>query len=354
MIALNSTFSKTTLQTLILSGMGILLLALSLVSLSLGAYQVPFAQVLSIVLEPIGLGVTSYEPMQYNVLWNIRLPRVLMATLVGGGLGIAGASLQGLFRNPLVEPGLIGVSSGSALFAVFYLVVLPSAVGSISILTQLGLPIFAFLGGLIHVFAVYYLGRSHGKTNTATLILAGVAINALAGALIGLTLFYADDAALRSFTFWSLGDLGGAVWSKIPFAALLILIPSALLWSQHSELNALAIGEREAFHMGVNVSRTKIKLLVSTALIVGVGVSLTGMIGFVGLIVPHLIRISFGADHRLVLPASFLLGAILLNIADLIARLVAIPAELPIGVITALIGAPFFIALIFQLQKSKI
>jgi iron complex transport system permease protein len=172
--------------------------------------------------------------------------------------------------------------------------------------------------------------------------------------LIGLTLFYADDAALRSFTFWSLGDLGGAVWSKIPFAALLILIPSALLWSQHSALNALAIGEREAFHMGVNVSHTKIKLLISTALIVGVGVSLTGMIGFVGLIVPHLIRISFGADHRLVLPASFLLGAILLNIADLIARLVAIPAELPIGVITALIGAPFFIALIFQLQKSKI
>lgn len=354
MIALNSTFSKTTLHSLILSGMGILLLALSLVSLSLGAYQVPFAQVLAIAFESIGLGVTSYEPMQYNVLWNIRLPRVLMATLVGGGLGIAGAALQGLFRNPLVEPGLIGVSSGSALFAVFYLVVLPSAVGSISILTQLGLPIFAFLGGLIHVFAVYYLSRFHGKTDTATLILAGVAINALAGALIGLTLFYADDAALRSFTFWSLGDLGGAVWSKIPFAALLILIPSALLWSQHSALNALAIGEREAFHMGVNVSHTKIKLLISTALIVGVGVSLTGMIGFVGLIVPHLIRISFGADHRLVLPASFLLGAILLNIADLIARLVAIPAELPIGVITALIGAPFFIALIFQLQKSKI
>jgi iron complex transport system permease protein len=201
---------------------------------------------------------------------------------------------------------------------------------------------------------VYYLGKSNGKTDTATLILAGVAINALAGALIGLTLFYADDAALRSFTFWSLGDLGGSGWSKISFAAVLILAPAVLLWSEHSALNAMAIGEREAFHMGVNVSRTKIKLLVSTALIVGVGVSLTGMIGFVGLIVPHLIRISFGADHRLVLPASFLLGAILLNIADLIARLVAIPAELPIGVITALIGAPFFIALIFQLQKSKI
>jgi iron complex transport system permease protein len=217
----------------------------------------------------------------------------------------------------------------------------------------LGLPLFAFAGGLVHVLVVYKLSRSQGKTDTATLILAGVAINALAGALIGLTLFYADDAALRSFTFWSLGDLGGATWSKVPVVVLLILVPSLLLFREHRGLNALSLGEYEAFHMGVNVPRLKLRLLITTALIVGVGVALVGMIGFIGLIVPHLIRIRFGADHRLVLPASFLLGGILMNLADLLARTIVIPAEMPIGVITALIGAPFFIWLIFNLNKSN-
>jgi iron complex transport system permease protein len=183
------------------------------------------------------------------------------------------------------------------------------------------------------------------------LILAGVAINALAGALIGLTLFFADDSALRSFTFWSLGDLGASSWSKFPVAISLIGIPSIMLMLEYRNLNALSLGEREAFHMGISVQRVKIKILILSALIVGVGVSLAGMIGFVGLVVPHLIRIGFGANHRLVLPASFLLGAILLNVADLMARTVVSPAELPIGVLTALIGAPFFIYLIFKLNK---
>jgi iron complex transport system permease protein len=245
------------------------------------------------------------------------------------------------------------VSSGSALFAVLYLVVLSGAAGFWKTLSAVGLPLFAFIGGLLHVLAVYRLSRSQGKTETATLILAGVAINALAGALIGLTLFYADDAALRSFTFWSLGDLGGASWSKIPAAVLLILFPSMLLFKDHKTLNALALGEHEAFHMGVNVKQIKLKLLIITALIVGVGVSLVGMIGFIGLIVPHLIRICFGADHRMVLPGAFLLGSILMNVADLIARMIVMPAEMPIGVVSALIGAPFFIWLIFNLNTSK-
>ncbi|GMQ33981.1 FecCD family ABC transporter permease [Algoriphagus taiwanensis] len=346
---LSLTHSKSKVHSLLIGGMLVFLLVLGLFSLSKGAFTISFAQVVSILFP---LDWAPYEAQQVNVLYSIRLPRILMATLIGGGLGIAGASLQGLFRNPLVEPGLIGVSSGSALFAVIFLVLIPTLTQAFGLISTVGLPFFAFLGGLVHVLAVYYLG-GRGKSDTATLILAGVAINALAGALIGLTLFYADDAALRSFTFWSLGDLGGSTWAKVPLAALLILLPSLILFGESKNLNALSLGEQEAFHMGVNVKQTKIKLLTLTALIVGVGVAFTGMIGFVGLIVPHLIRIGFGADHRLVLPASFLLGAILLNVADLIGRTWVAPAELPIGVITALLGAPFFIALIFQLHKSK-
>lgn len=346
-------YSKTQAQNLIIAGLLAILGVLALVSLSLGAYQIPFAQLLGVILNGLGFQESASESQQVNVLLQIRLPRILLATLIGGGLGIAGASLQGMFRNPLVEPGLIGVSSGSALFAVIYLVLIAGSTGLWKTMSAFGLPLFAFVGGLIHVAAVYRLSRSQGKTETSTLILAGVAINALAGALIGLTLFYADDAALRSFTFWSLGDLGGASWTKVPTALLLILIPSLFLFRDYRALNALSLGEHEAFHMGVNVSQIKIKLLITTALIVGVGVSLAGMIGFIGLIVPHLIRIGFGADHRLVLPGAFLLGAILMNVADLIARLIVIPAEMPIGVVTALIGAPFFIWLIFNLNKPK-
>ena len=271
--------SKTRSQNLIIAGLLAILGVLGLVSLSLGAYQIPFAQLLGAILDGLGVQGVAAESQQVNVLLQIRLPRIVLATLIGGGLGVAGASLQGMFRNPLVEPGLIGVSSGSALFAVVYLVLIAGSTGLWKSMSAFGLPLFAFVGGLIHVAAVYRLSRSEGKTETSTLILAGVAINALAGALIGLTLFYADDAALRSFTFWSLGDLGGASWTKIPAALLLILLPSLLLLRDYRALNALSLGEYEAFHMGVNVKQIKIKLLITTALIVGVGVSADVLVG---------------------------------------------------------------------------
>ena len=351
MIALPLTFSKQRLSRWVLIGLSVLLVGIVMLSLTKGAYSIGLSQVIAALIEPFGYHLDAFDLRAANVLMQIRLPRIILSVLVGGGLGIAGAALQGLFRNPLVEPGLIGVSSGSALFAVIFLVVFPGITSIFPILERLGLPMFSFLGGLVNVFAVYYLGAKKEGENTATIILAGVAINALAGALIGLTLFYADDTALRSFTFWSLGDLSVASWEKLPIAALLICIPSLVLLKGSKNLNALALGEKEAFYMGVNVNRTKVTLLVSTALIVGVAVSLTGMIGFVGLIVPHLMRISFGADHKLVLPGSFILGAILLNFADLLARTIAIPAEMPIGVITSLLGAPFFIGLIYNLKK---
>ena len=344
--------TKSRTQAARLSLMGLSLLLVCTASLCLGAYAIPLENTLSILFNTLGLESSNFELSQANVLLQIRLPRILLNLLIGGGLGIAGAALQGMFRNPLVEPGLIGVSSGAALFAIIFIVFIAGGT-SAGFLASLGLPIFAFIGGLVHVAAVFKLSNNQGTSDTATLILAGIAINAFAGALIGLVLFFADDSALRSFTFWSLGDMSGATWQKIPFALLLIGIPSALIMQKFKELNALALGEQEAFHMGVPVNQVKIQLLISSALIVGVGVSMVGIIGFVGLVVPHLVRLLFSADHRIVLPGSFLLGAILLNVADLIARLIVIPAEMPIGVITALCGAPFFIWLIFNLKKTK-
>ncbi|KEO72146.1 FecCD family ABC transporter permease [Anditalea andensis] len=336
----------------VLIGLGVLLFIVVLFSLQSGAYTIPSVDVLKILSSHFGAD-TGATSIQKNVLLHIRLPRLLMALMVGGGLGIAGAALQGLFRNPLVEPGLIGVSSGAALAAVCLFVFgasfpwLPNLMGAFT------LPMAAFVGGLAVTMLVYRLSQAGGKTDISLLILAGVALNALAGALIGLSLFYADDAALRSFTFWSMGDVGGTTWSKVHIALPIIGIACLLLGKQHKGLNGIAIGEAEAYHMGINVQRLKIYVLVLSALIVGTGVSVTGAIGFVGLIVPHLIRLTIGSDHKIVLPASFLMGAILLSLSDLIARMIIMPAEMPIGIITAIIGAPFFIWLIINVKKLR-
>jgi len=344
---------KTAIQNLVLSAMGMGLVILAVFSVTIGAFAVSLESTLSIFLSQLGLFSGIHTLQESNVLLQIRLPRVALAMLVGGGLGVSGAALQGLFRNPLVEPGLIGVSSGGALFAVIFIVFGAYFPWVTGLFGSLGLPLFAFVGGLVNVSLVYNMANSGGKTDISLLILAGVALTAFSGALIGLSLFYADEAALRNFTFWSLGDVGGANWDKVKIGIFLILVPSSLIIFQYRNLNAFAIGENEAFHMGVNVQQVKYLVLVTSALVVGVGVSMTGTIGFVGLIVPHLIRLQFGADHRLVLPGSFLLGACLLTSADLIARTIVMPAELPIGIITAIIGSPFFIWLILNVKKIR-
>ncbi|PRY84639.1 FecCD family ABC transporter permease [Mongoliibacter ruber] len=346
------TYHKEKKQMKVLVSLSVLLLAVILIALSVGAFGIPMTSIFSMIADGMGISTGSYTQQELRVLTNIRLPRVLLAMLVGGGLGLSGAALQGLFRNPLVEPGLIGVSSGGALFAVIY-IVFGASMPLMSSLGKIGLPLFAFLGGLINTFLVYKLASQSGKTDISLLILAGVALNALCGALIGLVIFYADDAALRNFTFWSLGDIGGANWQKVGISFCFLLIPVGMILSQFRSLNALAIGENEAFHMGVNVQLVKYILLFASALIVGTAVSLTGTIGFVGLIVPHLIRLLYGADHKLVLPGSFLLGAILLSVADILARTLMMPAELPIGIITAIIGAPFFIWLIINFKNIR-
>ncbi|WP_262910381.1 FecCD family ABC transporter permease [Pontibacter silvestris] len=341
---------------IILAGLAVLLAGFFVVSLQVGAVAVSVPEVLSIMLHQVGGGADNFTLQQERVLLHIRLPRVVLGMVVGAALGVSGASLQGLFRNPLVEPGLIGVSSGAALFAVVAIVFGTSIQGiwGAAFTSSFFLPVFSFVGGLVATMLTYTLGHRQGKTDITILILGGIAINALAGALVGLVLYFADDAALRSFTFWSMGDLGGASWSRMSIALPMVLLPTLALTLLRDQLNALSLGEAEAYHLGVNVEQVKYLVILLSSMAVGASVSLTGMIGFIGLVVPHILRLAFGPDHHVVLPGAMLTGAIVLLLADLSARTVVIPSELPIGIVTALLGAPFFIWLLLNAKKKRI
>jgi iron complex transport system permease protein len=329
--------------------LGIALLAgAMLAGLLMGPARVTAAGLVATLLDALGLVPLPVEHARdAAVLGIVRAPRVLMAALVGAGLGAAGAAMQGVFRNPLADPGLIGVSAGSALAAVAAIVLGGSVFGAAAgVLGLWLLPVAAFAGGLGATLLMARLGTVGGVSDVATLLLAGVAVNALAGALTGLLVFAADDRQLRDITFWTLGSLAGARWAQLPVVLLLVGVPALLLCLLARPLNALLLGESEAFHLGVRVETVKRLAVVLAAVAVAAGVAFTGLIGFVGLVVPHLIRLGFGADHRLVLPGAALLGGALLVIADLLARSLAAPAELPVGVVTALLGAPFFLWLL--------
>lgn len=333
-------------RSILIPALALLLIPASLWSLKTGATAVSWEAYNRLLHGEEVAGLST-------ILWEFRLPRVLMSLLVGAGLSCSGASLQGLFRNPLVEPGLLGVSAGAALFAVLFFVFGTTAVWLPQWLPAIYLlPVWAFLGGLLVVSVIYRLAYRGRKTDITLLILAGIAINALAGAMIGLVLYFADDAALRNFTFWTFGNISGASWEKVTIAAPLILIPLLLLMRQYKLLNALAMGEKVAAHVGLRPEIAKKVLICLTALIVGTCVALTGMIGFVGMVVPHLVRMVTGPDNRYVLPGSALLGALLLLGADTAARTLVAPAELPIGILTALIGSPFFIWLLWKMKRT--
>ncbi|MFN4252190.1 FecCD family ABC transporter permease [Deinococcus sp.] len=306
-----------------------------------GAVAISPAQVLSILYSPLGLPpLEAFDPQQAAVLSGIRLPRVVLGALVGAGLAVAGAAMQGLFRNPLAFPGLLGLSSGAGLAAAASVVLGFTALGPYS------LPVAAFTGSLLCTVLISVLAQSRGRVEVSTMLLAGIAVNALCGAGTGLMTFLATDEQLRTITFWSLGTLGGATWPGVLSAAPLILLGALLLPLLGRALNALTIGEHGAASLGVPVTAVKWVTITLIALSVGAGVAVSGTIGFVGLVVPHLLRLLTGPDHRTLLPASALAGATLLVLADLLARTVVTPAELPIGIITALIGAPFFLHLL--------
>ena len=326
----------------------LLLVAAMLAGVLLGPAHVTPAGLLATLSDLLGLAPLPAEHQRdAAILGVVRAPRVLMAAVVGAGLGAAGAAMQGLFRNPLADPGLIGVSAGAALAAVAAIVLGGSLFGAAAGLLGLWLlPVAAFAGGLGATFLMARLGSVGGVASVATLLLAGVAVNALAGALTGMLIFMADDRQVRDITFWTLGSLAGSRWDQIPVVLLLVGVPAALLCLLARPLNALLLGEAEAFHLGTRVEAMKRVALVLAAVAVAAGVAFTGLIGFVGLVVPHLVRLAVGSDHRLVLPGAALLGAALLVLADLLARSLAAPAELPVGVVTALVGAPFFLWLL--------
>lgn len=341
---------------IILGGLSVCLLVAVLLSLTVGAVSIPVQDVLVLLLQKAGLFTYAVVDDTHRlVLSSIRIPRIVMTLLIGASLGVSGAVLQGLFRNPLVEPSLIGVSGGSA-SAVVVLIVFGTSWGlqAAGWFYQALLPVAAFCGGIAATFTVLKMSYHLGRTNIAVLILTGVAINALAGALIGLAIFYADENQLRTFTFWTLGDLGSASWEKLEVAAPLLLLSTGAMLFFPRALNAMALGEAEAYHIGVDVELTKRITIFLAAIGVGVSVSLAGMIGFVGLVVPHVIRVSFYADNRLVVPGSAIGGALLLVLSDIIARTVVTPSELPIGVVTALLGAPFFIGLLTNAKRKDV
>lgn len=314
----------------------------------MGAVEVSALDLLKVLGAKLGLSA-PVSPSLEAVVWSIRLPRVVLAALVGASLALAGASLQGLFRNPLADPGLIGISSGAAAGAAIALVArwameplfvwLPSA---------FLVPAAAFLGGILATFVVYRIATSGGRTSVVTMLLAGIAINALAGALIGFMTYAADEGALRSLSLWLLGSLGGAGWLQVLVCLVCVAVGGSLLLRDARDMDALLLGSREAQDLGVDVQALEHRVVLLSALMVGAAVAFTGMIGFIGLVAPHIIRLWRGPGHREVLPGAMLLGALLLVMADTIARSVLAPAELPIGIVTSLVGAPFFLFLLLQ------
>lgn len=341
----------------VLLAIAILTALAALAAVSLGTLDLPLEAQARIILAKLGMvGKESagFTAIQEAVFWNLRLPRMLLGMLVGLGLGLAGAALQGIFRNPLADPGLIGVSSGGALGAVLVIVfgaALSESAGSGPVPTWL-LPLGALAGGVGTTFLVYAISRLGGRSHMATMLLAGVAINALAGAIVGFAVYASDNDQLRLFTFWSLGSLGQADWQRLGLVALLTL-PAALLLPRFSRhLNVMMLGEAEAHHLGIRVARVRRLIIALSAIMVSAGVAVCGIIGFIGLVAPHLVRLLLGPDHRWLLPGSALTGGAILLAADSFARTVAAPAELPIGILTALLGAPFFLWLLVASQRT--
>lgn len=318
-------------------------------SLALGPVSLPLFDTLRAGLRLLGVPIAADGLEQAElILGQIRLPRTLLGLTVGAVLALSGVAMQGLFRNPLADPGLVGVSSGAALGAAVAIVGSTWLGGIPEVFAPYLLSVCAFLGGLGVTALVYRLGRRDGQTSVATMLLAGIALTALASSVVGLFTYLADDATLRTLTFWNLGSLNGASYQRL--WPLLIVAVGVALWlpRRAAALNALLLGESEARHLGFDVERIKLELVLCTALGVGAAVAAAGLIGFIGLVVPHLMRLLVGPDHRVLLPASLLAGAGLLLLADLIARLLLAPAELPIGIVTALIGAPFFLFLLVR------
>jgi len=336
--------SKFTASVLI----GLALIALILFSSQLGAVHIGFLDWASLINH----GWDAQSGSGY-VLWHLRLPRIVFALLIGAALGLSGALIQGLFRNPLADPGLLGVSAGAACAVALGIVVL----GDLNIPLLLErrfwtIPVLAFSGAILVCFALDRIARWITPGSIAGLLLTGIALNALAAAIIGLCTYLATDEQLRNLTFWTMGSLSGSSWMLVVAAAVLFAFAWWRLRKMIAVMNVFALGESVAVHVGIDMSRIRMEIIILVALFSGFAVAWCGMIGFVGLIAPNFARAWLGGDQRLVVPASMILGAMLLLLADTWARTIAIPAEVPVGIFTALLGAPFFILLLRSSRRQ--
>lgn len=306
------------------------------------------------VLRNLSGSETALNIRDRIIIFDIRMPRAILGFMIGASLAVSGAVMQGLFRNPLADPGLVGVSSGAGFGAVVMIVLGGGFAAPLyALLGIYALPLAAFAGGLCTTLVLYRVATSNGQTSVATMLLAGIALGALAGAMTGVLIYMANDQQLRDLTFWSMGSLAGATWMKIAAAGPIILISFTTLPFMARGLNAITLGEAAAFHMGVPVQRLKNIAIVGVAASTGASVAVSGGIGFIGIVVPHVLRMVIGPDHRFLLPASALLGGSLLIFADVLARTIVAPAELPIGIITAAVGGPFFLWILLR-QRSRL
>lgn len=335
-------------NTTVLVILGAAVLLAALFSAGVGQMQISVAEILASISHRLGLdwGVLPEHPHAESALWAIRFPRVLMAIIVGAALAAAGVMMQGVFGNPLAEPSVVGVSSGAAAFAC------TSIALGLTFFGQWTTVVAAFIGGLVATTLVYLTARHGGRTEVVTLVLTGVAINAIAGAVIALMTFLGDTSAREEIIFWQLGSLNGTLWINVGIAGPIALAGILLAFTTTRKLDLLALGERPARHLGVNVERLRKQVIVVVAFLTSAAVAFAGIIGFVGLVVPHILRMALGPGHRMLLPASVLGGALLMLAADTTARTLVANADLPIGMLTALVGGPFFFWLIRRTRRG--
>ncbi len=333
----------------LLVGFSVALLVMVLLAAGSGQVAIPPLEVLGSFLHGVGidLGPLPSHPQGDNALWAVRFPRVALAVLVGACLAVAGALLQGVFGNPLAEPAVVGVSSGAAVGACTVIVL------GVSVFGNLTIAVAAFTGGLVTTLLVYVLARSGGRTEVVTLVLTGIAVNAFAFGVIAFLTYVADPQAREQIVFWQLGSLNGATGSAVAAVVPLAVIGLVLAASVAGRLDLLALGEGPARHLGVHVERLRLVVVVAVALLVGAGVAFAGIVGFVGLVVPHVIRMIAGPAHRLLVAASALGGALVLVSADLLARTAIENAELPLGMLTSLVGGPFFFWLLRRTRGKQ-
>lgn len=343
----NASFNRDKARQLLLPTLVAISAALLLASIAIGGVKVEFGQLLHV------LAGNSENQMHNAIIWEIRLPRLILAFIVGAGLSISGAAMQAIFRNPLADPGLIGVSSGAVLGAVLVIVLGNTVLsGFVAQFGLFALPVGAFLGCAGVCLFIYRLSSGQGTFSVISILLAGIAVNAIVGSITGVLTYLSNDQELRDMTFWSMGSLAGNSWSLIIPSLLAICIAIAFMLKLAVPLNLYLLGENQAKHLGISVTKLKKQVFLFTAVAVGSSVAICGMIGFVGFIVPHLLRMVIGPDHRYLLPASIVFGGFLMTLADLIARTIVMPSEVPIGLITSAIGGPFFLAVLLKSYKS--